>query len=176
LKRFILDYSLKNGLGNPAISLYLSGCDKKIKCKGCHNQELQLGTNAKIDFELLKENMDKNIKNYLYFHKKLHVSILGGEPLAPYNREIASQISKYIKQKYKDCSIILYSYRTIDDIKKENLLSYLTYIDYGVLGSFEEDLFIENTLPSSTNQYIYDFKNKTKLQSISLKGGIKHAI
>ena len=41
MDRYTIDYSLKNGLGHPSVSLYLSGCDNSDKCDGCHNKELQ---------------------------------------------------------------------------------------------------------------------------------------
>ena len=41
MQRYFIDYSLKNGLGHPAISLYLTGFDNPVKCYGCHNYDLQ---------------------------------------------------------------------------------------------------------------------------------------
>jgi len=96
---------------------------------------------------------------------------LGGEPLAKYNRNITLELSNYIKEKYKNAIIVLYSWRTIEQINRESLKPYIKYIDYGVLGSYNKDLYVSNTLPSSTNQYIYDFKNNEKLKPIKLKRG-----
>lgn len=101
---------------------------------------------------------------------------MGGEPLAEYNRNITQEISQYIKRKYKSVTIILYSWRTIEQIKKENLESCIRYIDYGVLGSYNKNLYISNTLPSSSNQYIYDFVNNEKLTPVKLKEGWFNAI
>lgn len=169
--RYIIDYSLKNGLGKPSVSIYLHGCDNPIKCKDCHNLELQNTPIEEINIEELKKQIDIAIKNYLQFHNKLYISILGGEPLAQYNRNIILEISKYIKEKYNDSIIVMYSWRTIDQINKENVNQYLKYVDYGVLGVYDSNLHIENTLPSSTNQYIYDFKQNEILQPIRLKRG-----
>lgn len=171
MERYIIDYSAKNGLGHPAISLFLTGCDKPIKCKNCHNWELQEESKEKYSLQEIKENIDKNIQEFLQFHQSLHVTLLGGEPLAEYNRKISLEISKYVKTKYKKSTITIYSWRTIDNIKNEKLKPYLKYIDYGVLGAYNEDLHTEDYLPSSTNQYIYDFKHDRIIKPIKLKRG-----
>lgn len=115
------------------------------------------------------KNIDYEIKNFLQFHNTLYFSILGGEPLAEYNKQITFEISKYIKNTYQNATNVLYSWRTIDNIKQENLKSFLTYIDYGVLGSYNKELHIANTIPSSVNQYIFDFKNNKTIPPINLK-------
>lgn len=171
IRRYTIDYSLKNGLGKPAVSIYLTGCDKPIKCDDCHNWELQEESKEQYDIKKMKERIDKYIKDFFKFHKSLHVSILGGEPLAEYNRKITYEISKYIKEKYPNSTIIIYSWRTIDQIFKEGIKSYIKYIDYGVLGAYDKELYIENTIPSSTNQYIYDFKYDKINKPIILKKG-----
>lgn len=168
MTRYIVDYSAKNGLGNPAISLYLTGCDKEIKCHDCHNWELQSESKDDYNIEEIKQLLDSSITNFNNFHNRLYVSILGGEPLAEYNCNITYEISKYLKKKYKDIIIVIYSWRDLYDIKNQNLEKYLEYIDYGVLGSYESKLKVENVLPSSTNQYIYDFNNKNKIKPIKL--------
>jgi anaerobic ribonucleoside-triphosphate reductase activating protein len=39
-------------------------------------------------------------------------------------------------------------------------------MDLGVLGDFRQDLFVKDQIPASSNQYIYDFKQRKKLDSI----------
>ena len=158
-------------MGHPAISIYLTGCDNPIKCEDCHNWELQEKSQYDYDINKIKHKVDKEIYNYLQFHSKLYIVILGGEPLAEYNRDIVLELSSYIKEKYKNVTIVLYSWRTIEQINKENLRSYIKYVDYGVLGSYNKGLYVSNTLPSSVNQYIYDFKNNNKLKPVKLKRG-----
>lgn len=171
MKRYIIDFSLKNGLGHPAVSIYLTGCDNPIKCENCHNWELQEQSKYNYNISAIKNEIDLEIKNYLQFYDKLYVAILGGEPLTKYNKNITFELSKHIKYKYNNAIVVLYSWRTIEQINNENLKSYVQYIDYGILGVYDKNLHILNTLPSSTNQYIYDFKNNKKLKSIKLKEG-----
>lgn len=166
MNRYLLELSLKNGLGNPSISLYLRGCDKKIKCKGCHNHEYQEKSMDDYDINLIKTSTLELLEKSKLFFPNTSLSILGGEPLTEYNKDITYEVSKYIKEKYPNIPIILYSWRTIDQIPSK----YVKYIDYGVLGSYDENLHIDNTLPASTNQYIYDFKSQYKLEPIKLKG------
>lgn len=128
---------------------------------------------SKNDYNIseIKHELDKEIQGYLQFHNDLYIVILGGEPLAEYNKDIVLEISQYLKQKYKDATIVIYSWRTIEQINKEKLELYIKHIDYGVLGSYNKDLYVSDTLPSSINQYIYDFKNNKKLEPIKLKRG-----
>lgn len=169
IDRYVIDYSLKNGLGHPSISLYLTGCDKPIKCEDCHNWELQKQSENNYNINTIKDELDNSIKNYLSFHDKLYFSILGGEPLSEYNKDISLEISKYIKEKYKKSIIVLYSWRLIEEIKDSNLIPYTLYMDYGVLGPYKKDLYEEKTLPSSSNQYVYNFKTNKKLKPIKIK-------
>lgn len=171
MERYFIDYSVKNGLGHPSLSIYLTGCDNPNKCNDCHNWDLQEESKNDYDIEEIKRQINNEIQKFLQFHSQLYVSILGGEPLSEHNKDIALEISRYMKQKYKDTIVVLYSWRTIEEIDKENLKSYVEYIDYGVLGTYDKNLCVENTIPSSKNQYIYDFKNNKKISSITLKKG-----
>ena len=160
--RYIIDYSLKNGMGNPSVNLYLSGCDKKEKCEGCHNWEMQEENTDDYDMNEIKARLDNHIYNAMQFTNKLYVCVLGGEPLAPYNKKITLGIAKHVKGKYKDVILVLYSWRYLTNIK---------YFDYGVLGGYDHTQHEDNCIPSSKNQYIYDFKLHKKLPKIYLKKG-----
>ena len=171
MSRYYIDYSLKNGLGKPSISIYLAGCDKPKKCKNCHNWELQEQNKNSFDIESIKREIDMEINNFLEFHNDLNVSLLGGEPLSEYNRDITLEVTRHINAKYKNVTTILYSWRNIEQIDKECLKQYVNYFDYGVLGGYEETLHKDGYLPSSSNQYIYDFINKKKIKPIKIKRG-----
>lgn len=162
-----LQNSINNdGLWYPSISIYYSGCDKLVKCIYCHNPELQKQEiGYKTANKQLINDIEKILNNWLDIFPKMSLCYLGGEPLSIWNRESVYMVSRYFKLKYPDeiCNI-LYSWRYIEDI--DNMRKYITYIDYGVLGDFQEINKDLNYIPSSTNQYIYDFKNKTKLQPI----------
>ena len=162
-----LQNSINNdGLWYPSISIYYSGCDKIIKCQNCHNPELQ---QKKIGYKTTNEKLINDIEivlnKWLDIYSKMSLCYLGGEPLSLWNRESVYFLSKYFKRKYgeKICNII-YTWRYLDNI--ELIKKYITYIDYGVLGDFQEENKNINYIPSSINQYIYDFKNNEKIQPI----------
>ena len=163
----ILQNSINNdGLWYPSISIYYSGCDKTIKCHNCHNPELQQkGIGYKTTNENLINDIEIVLNRWLDIYPKMSLCYLGGEPLSAWNRKSVLLISKYFKEKYNDkiCSII-YTWRYLEDI--EHLKKYISYIDYGVLGDFQEYNKNINYIPSSTNQYIYNFTNNKKIQPI----------
>jgi len=162
-----LQNSINNdGLWYPSISIYYSGCDKIIKCLNCHNPELQQQNNGyKIINEQLIKDIELILKNWLDIYPEISLCYLGGEPLSLWNRESVYLISKYFKTKYGDkiCNIV-YTWRYWEDI--DHIKKYITYMDYGVLGDFQEEYKNLNYIPSSTNQYIYDFKNNIKIKPI----------
>lgn len=168
MSRYLIDFNLKNGLGNPSVSLYLSGCDKPVKCKGCHNYELQNIGDAEFNINKVYEELKEYITKGMGIFNLRYVSYLGGEPLAPYNREITKIISKRIREEFK-VKNILYSWRTLKEIREQKLGDYIKYMDYGILGAYEEETRIEHRLPSSSNQYIYNFNKDKKEKDIILK-------
>lgn len=160
---YSVDFSLTNGLGKPAISIYYSGCDIPVKCKGCHNSELW----AKQDVKVSHEELFRLIKSYNDFSmsKEFTVAFLGGDPLAEYNRESLMYVTKKLKEEYDNVKIVIYSWRTPEEIEE----NWIKYSDYGVLGQFDIGILREGYLPASSNQFIYDFKLKKKLPTINLK-------
>ncbi|MBN3352108.1 4Fe-4S cluster-binding domain-containing protein [Clostridium botulinum] len=155
-----------DGLYYPAISIYFSGCDKKIKCADCHNPELQkqrvgYGTNY---IEVIND-LDNKIKEWLTIYPEISICYLGGEALAKWNREATYQISKHFKDKYQNkiCNII-YTWRYLKDLREVE--DYISYIDIGVLGDYQKQNHVVNQIPSSSNQFIYDFNRKIKLSNI----------
>lgn len=170
IQEYFLDLSQSNGLGRPAISIFLRGCDRDIPCSGCHNMELYNETENKIILEDLQNALQGYLEQYasIYGTQNIQVAILGGEPLSRKNRSVTHAISRYVKEMYNTSTVIVYSWRTLEDIQEENLDRFLRYIDYGVLGPFEQENFVPNILPSSTNQGIYNLKTGFKQREIHL--------
>lgn len=162
-----LQNSISNdGLWYPSISVYYSGCDKPTKCQNCHNPELQQKEKGcKTTDQQLINDIEKVLIDWLNIYPTMSLCYLGGEPLSLWNRESVYNISKYFKLKYdsKICNII-YTWRYIEDI--QHIKKYIDYMDFGVLGEFQEENKDIRYIPSSTNQYIYDFKNNRKIQAI----------
>lgn len=155
------------------MSLYLQGCDKPVKCAGCHNKELQRivkDENPDMLIDTIIKELEIEIEKYKDFYNTLYLSFLGGEPLSDNNSRITLEVSKYFKENYGGIVNVLYSWRD-KEIIEENKEQYIKYMDYGVLGGFIEELKEENTIPSSSNQYIWDFNNKIKIDKIILHNG-----
>jgi anaerobic ribonucleoside-triphosphate reductase activating protein len=170
----ILDFSLINGLGQPSVDIYLTGCDKPVKCPSCHNQELW-EVQEKPSLNEFIEKIEAVYEDASNFFPDLRISFLGGEPLAEYNREYLYEITKYLKGMYPNLEIVLYTWRTLEDINAQELTKYTQFCTYGILGSFEIDKRVENMIPASTNQKIYSFSLKRYLEPIKQKRSKLHA-
>jgi len=157
-----IDFSLTNGLGKPAISIYYSGCDIPVKCKDCHNPELWNKSNVNINYK----ELHRLVSEYKNFNKsaELIVSFMGGDPLAEYNRESTMEVSRRLKEDFPEVVLIVYSWRTPKEIEKE----WIEHFDFGVLGQFDIGVLNKGYLPASSNQIIYNFKTNTTLESIKL--------
>lgn len=136
----------------------MQGCP--LHCKGCHNpqtwdpnkgQEIDINTLAKeIETAISANGIERNF------------SILGGEPLAPYNLENTAKIIRYVRFTYPNIKIFLWTGYTIEKLDKKNeyIKSILTDIDTLIDGPYIESLRnITLPLRGSSNQRILE-KNK----------------
>lgn len=160
---YSVDFSLTNGLGRPSVSIYYSGCDIPNKCEECHNEELWFNQEALLSYRDVFNKVDW-YRNFNY-DKSLIVSFLGGDPLAPYNRESVISVSKKLKEDFPGIKLIIYSWRKPEEIEDD----WVRYFDYGVLGKFDNSQYQEGYLPASNNQVIYDFKAGVTLDPIKLR-------
>jgi anaerobic ribonucleoside-triphosphate reductase activating protein len=131
-----------------SLSIYFAGCDAHPKCIGCHNPELHNPLNG---FELTPQELCSIVVSKLEMLKFKTVAFVGGEPLAPYNRDGVRHVAKFLKAKFPDIVKILYSWRTPEDIANEELLEYVSDIDEFVLGRYDESQRT-GTFPASANQ------------------------
>jgi len=141
IEKGIHDFEILNGEGL-RVSVWFTGCPHH--CEDCHNQFLwehdsELKLNKQKIIELCKE--------------RKALSILGGEPFAPYNREELLDLLKSVKEEVKDCSIFIWTGYEYNDIKD---LEEIKYIDKLICGKFEKDKKCENPMYGSSNQYIID--------------------
>ncbi|WP_296903880.1 4Fe-4S cluster-binding domain-containing protein [Thermotoga sp.] len=69
------------------VSVYFQGCDAEPKCFMCHNPETwHISEKYKRDPEKVLEIIDEKLSRLLTHFKKVSLTLLGGEPLAPHNR------------------------------------------------------------------------------------------
>ncbi len=130
-------FSSTNGI---AIEIYLAGCARKEKCKGCHNPELwdfSAGMSMEISeiVSLIREKFAVD-----------SIAIMGGEPL--HNPALFSLL-KALKSLNK--TIWLYTSYELEDVP--NFIKNLC--DFIKTGTYEEKLRTKDEWLASANQKIY---------------------
>jgi anaerobic ribonucleoside-triphosphate reductase activating protein len=134
-------YPSFNSTNGIALDLFLSGCRRKEKCKGCHNPELwDFDNGIRMDLE----DIDKLISK-----KKVmdSVAVMGGEPL--HNSNLL-QLLQMIKSKGK--KVWLYTSYELSQIPK-NIRDSCDYIKTGIYE--EENRTTRESWLASKNQSIY---------------------
>lgn len=127
---------------NAALSLWIPGCIRKPKCKGCHSSFLWYHDNGdEFNFENFTELYNK--------YKELIEAIvfLGSDY---YENEIFF-LSQKIKNTYKNLSLYFYTSKEIEEV------NYLKYFDYIKTGYY--DIEHQGGYFGSTNQKIYKNNN-----------------
>lgn len=120
-------YDIANGPGC-RVSLFVSGCRRH--CKGCFNevaQSFDYGTDFTIEtqLELLRKLSDEHIAG---------LSILGGEPFEPENRQDILELCRDAKSLYPTKDIWVWTGYLWENLKD---LPVMNYIDVLIDGPFE---------------------------------------
>lgn len=147
--------NMLNGDGLRVV-LFVSGCDHH--CSNCQNKMTWDHRSGKeFDDKALSE-----IENYLKKDYIDGITFSGGDPLYKYNFNEILSLSKYLKDKYPNKTIWLYTGYTIEEIASNpEYIKILKYIDVLVDGKFDESLKdINYRWAGSTNQRVIDI-NKT---------------
>ena len=151
---------ISNGPGI-RVSIFMQGCS--FHCKDCFNSETW-------DFKAGKEFNDDVINKVLDLASLPHIvglSILGGEPMHPNNREGTIKLAKAFKKRYPDKDIWVWSGYLFDELKD---IDGLSYIDTLVDGRF----VIEQANPTlkfrgSSNQRVIDVKKSLEAGNVVLR-------
>ena len=137
----------ENGI---CVSFWAQGCPQLHHCPGCHNPETWDPNGGQtIELEKLISKILVSLKaNGIY----RSLSILGGEPIAPYNQKITYEICKAVKDKYPETLIYLWTGYLLINVpqKIKNLCDVI--IDGPFIES-EKNLSLK--LRGSKNQNIY---------------------
>ena len=168
------DFSASPGTG---VTLFVSGCD--MHCPGCHNpaaQDYSYGNKYNIDttFEILKALGANNIKRNL--------NIMGGEPLAPQNREGIMFLIMDILNELPDTKIYLWTGYTYEYLQNEiqngifpepELQYILSHINYLIDGPYIQDQRdITLHMRGSRNQRVIDMKETIKQDKVILSSEV----
>lgn len=150
-----MDISDGEGIG---ISLFVQGCH--FHCKNCFNQSTWDFNGGEEFTDDIKEKMFRLLdKPYM-----VRISILGGEPLSPPNRQEVRDLCEEIKQRFPNKKLWLYTGYTLEEIK-ELELNILDFIDVLVDGRYEDDKRnLRLQFRGSVNQKVWKKKNKEWLE------------
>lgn len=155
----IRQLDIANGPGC-RVSLFVQGCS--FNCPGCFN------TSAK-DFSGGIEFTEQTIEVILALAEPSHISglsVLGGEPLHPQNRQAVLDLVKKFKSRYPKKSVWIWTGYSFEEIVADLVGS---YVDVIVDGRFVEELKdLRLKYAGSTNQRVINVKASIENDSITL--------
>ena len=155
----IRQLDIANGPGC-RISIFVQGCT--FNCPGCFNTVAR-------DFEGGKEFTDQTMQLLLELAEPSHVSglsILGGEPLHPRNREEVIRLARKFKEKYPDKTVWLWTGYLIEEVFEDLVDS---EIDVVVDGKFVEELKdLRLKYRGSSNQRVIDLKETLRTGDLTV--------
>lgn len=155
----ISKFDIANGNGIRVV-LWVSGCEHH--CKGCHNKMTWDRNSGKpFDSEAMVE-LETELSSP--FHDGITFS--GGDPLAPYNRDMITNIAEHVKLMYPDKTVWMYTGYKYEDVKDLNVMK---YVDVLVDGQYKTDLHdVSIRFCGSSNQRIIDVTSTRQQKHIVL--------
>jgi anaerobic ribonucleoside-triphosphate reductase activating protein len=145
----ILHEDMSNGPGLRTV-LFVSGCDRH--CPGCQNPQTWDknsgitfgGEEAAEIFQCLEEDYISGL------------TLVGGEPLMPYNAPLLTELCKECKSMFTDKTIWCYTGFRYEEVKDMEIMK---YIDVLLDGPFVQELADEKIKwVGSSNQRVIDVK------------------
>lgn len=136
-----------NGEG-VCVSVWVQGCP--FRCKGCHNPQtwdfdegIEVDEDALIDEVLAALNANGILRN---------LSILGGEPLAPQNRNFTNRLAFLAKKRYPSIKVFVWTGYQLEEV----LHTINNSVDVVIDGPFIlEQRDIRLSLRGSPNQVVW---------------------
>lgn len=146
-----------NGQG-VCVSLWTCGCP--IHCPGCHNQSYW---NHGDGYEIPRDEVIEKVIHAISANGiQRNFSLLGGEPLAPYNKADVAAIIKAVREAYPDIIIYCWTGYIYENLKAQNdpdINYILDNINVLIDGPFiQEQRNITLALRGSTNQRVLKLK------------------
>lgn len=134
-----------SGIG---VSVWVSGCS--MHCKGCHNPE---AWDKEAGFDYTPDVWECILEEGACDHIT-HLSILGGDPLEPYNKDTVRGLVAAWVGKFPDKPVYLWTGRTLSKAKKimEDWEVKPTVL---IVGPYQEKKKCTNPMYGSSNQAIY---------------------
>lgn len=150
---------LLNGEG-VRVTLWVSGCNHH--CKNCHNPETWNDKEGQLfDSKAIEEISNELLKPYI-----AGLTLTGGDPLYPNNRETIGDLIKEVKRKFPNKNIWLWTGYKWNEIKG---LPFIKYIDVLIDGEFVQNLYSPNLMwRGSSNQNVIDVKKSLEQNKMVL--------
>ena len=127
------------------VSVFLQGCPHH--CPGCFSED----TWSPEGGELLTKSIKNDIYKAVQKDEIDGVTILGGEPLAPYNLEATKEIAREVSVKLGK-TVWIYTGYVLEDLD-DNQRTVLSYVDVLIDGRFDKDKKTETgSIYGSSNQ------------------------
>lgn len=152
------------------VSLFVQGCE--FHCKGCFNPNTW-------DFEGGKEFTTETLNTLLNLCDNEIIqglSILGGEPMHPANRETVIDIMRAFKFRFPNKNIWMWTGYTLEKLleeDKDNIQTMMIYLDYLVDGQFQiEKRNLNLKWAGSENQRWINCKESLKQNKVVLAGNM----
>lgn len=153
------EYDFDNGPGVRVV-LWTQGCPHR--CLGCHNPHTWKEDAGKKFSEEERDFIWEKLNEYV----EKDFSVLGGEPLAPYNREGVLELLKWLKQKRPGLDVWVWTGYLYEDIESLEVMEYIDVLVDGPFSLSEIDLSFR--WKGSSNQRVIDMKSTRLNKSIVL--------
>ena len=155
----IKQLDIANGPGC-RVSLFVQGCD--FNCPGCFNAVAK-------DFDGGSLFTEQTQDAILALAEPAHISglsILGGEPLHPRNREEVLRLTREFKEKYPTKTVWIWTGYLFEDVAEDLLDSVVDVVVDGRFIEAQKDLRLKYR--GSANQRVIDVQASLKNKSIIL--------
>jgi anaerobic ribonucleoside-triphosphate reductase activating protein len=155
----IRQLDIANGPGC-RVALFVQGCE--FNCPGCFNGVAK-------DFDGGKEFTDQTMELLLELAKPEHISgisVLGGEPLHPRNREEVLKLTREFKKKYSDKTVWLWTGYLIEEVFEDLIDSGIDVVVDGRFIVAQKDLRLKYR--GSVNQRVVNLKETIRTGDLIL--------
>lgn len=140
-------HDLINGPGI-RVTLFVSGCQHA--CEGCYNPS----TWDRKSGQAFTADIEQQLLQACESHDGLSLS--GGDPLHPANRDAILKLCQAFKQRYPEKNIWLWTGYVFEDLQE---LAIMQYIDVLIDGKFEQNHPTSQPWRGSSNQRLIELKN-----------------
>ena len=141
------------------VSFYTQGCPHH--CPGCHNPE---SWNPNVGTKFTKET-EEEIMDVIRLPYIRGLTLSGGDPLYPQNRDELTTLVKRIKTELPDKDIWVWTGYEFDEIKDTELIKYCDVVVVGPFILEQRDISDANRWRGSRNQKIILIQESLKSKS-----------